>query len=308
MVSDYYDLGGFGRPVSTASEEAQVWFDRGLVWCYGFNHEEAVRCFQRAVELDPDCAMAHWGIAYAIGPNYNKDWVAFDADELVDAVATAHAAVAKAVSLSDRADARGARADRGAATPVPRRHAGRGLRALERRLRRGHARGVRPVRGRSRRRHVVRRGAGGTHTVAAVGPPHRRAGRGRRHAGGAGRARAGHGRHRSAPPGSAAHLHPHDGDVAPPGAGDGRCRPAARAGARRRPPRAHADPHRRAVRAVSRRGQLERPGDRRRPQSIWSGRARSTSIRSIAVTTTTSRSTARCFWDSSSLRWRPPTS
>ena len=103
MLSDYYDLGGFGHPVSTTSAEAQTWFDRGLVWCYGFNHEEAVRCFQRAVEFDPDCSMAHWGIAYAIGPNYNKDWVAFDAAELVDAVATAHAAVATALSLSDRA-------------------------------------------------------------------------------------------------------------------------------------------------------------------------------------------------------------
>ena len=78
-MSDYYDLGGFGRPVSTTSAEAQLWFDRGLVWCYGFNHEEAVRCFGRAAELDPGCAMAHWGIAYAIGPNYNKDWDAFDA-------------------------------------------------------------------------------------------------------------------------------------------------------------------------------------------------------------------------------------
>ena len=102
-MSDYYDLGGFGHTVSTTSAEAQLWFDRGLVWCYGFNHEEAVRCFQRAVELDPDCAMAHWGIAYAIGPNYNKDWVAFEANELIDAVATAHAAVATAASLSERA-------------------------------------------------------------------------------------------------------------------------------------------------------------------------------------------------------------
>ena len=103
MLSDYYDLGGFGRPISTTSAEAQTWFDRGLVWCYGFNHEEAVRCFQRAVELDPDCAMAHWGIAYATGPTTTRTWVAFDAAELVDAVAMAHAAVATALSLSDRA-------------------------------------------------------------------------------------------------------------------------------------------------------------------------------------------------------------
>ena len=38
----------------------------------GYHHEEAVACFERALEHDPTCAMAHWGIAYAIGPNYNK--------------------------------------------------------------------------------------------------------------------------------------------------------------------------------------------------------------------------------------------
>jgi tetratricopeptide (TPR) repeat protein len=104
-VSDYYDLGSFGRPVSTTSAQAQRWFDRGLIWCYGFNHEEALRCFRRAAELDPACAMAHWGIAYAIGPNYNKDWVAFEAAELGDAVATAHGAVATALSLLEHATA-----------------------------------------------------------------------------------------------------------------------------------------------------------------------------------------------------------
>ena len=87
-MSDYYDLGGFGHTVSTTSAEAQLWFDRGLNWCYGFNHEEAVRCFERAVAADPDCAMAHWGIAYASGPNYNKPWEAFDAARAADALAT----------------------------------------------------------------------------------------------------------------------------------------------------------------------------------------------------------------------------
>ncbi|MGZ4173648.1 MAG: tetratricopeptide repeat protein [Solirubrobacteraceae bacterium] len=99
-MSDYYDLGSFGRPVSTTSPEAQRWFDRGLVWCYGFNHEEALRCFRRAVEADPGCGMAHWGVAYAIGPNYNRDWVAFEDDELADAVGTAHAALRTARALA----------------------------------------------------------------------------------------------------------------------------------------------------------------------------------------------------------------
>ncbi|MEU3897479.1 hypothetical protein [Streptomyces sp. NPDC045251] len=93
---DYYDLGTHGRPVTTSSPEAQRWFDRGLVWTYAFHHEEAVSCFEAAVAADPDCAMAHWGIAYALGPNYNKPWEAFDAEELTRTVDRTHAAVERA--------------------------------------------------------------------------------------------------------------------------------------------------------------------------------------------------------------------
>ena len=89
---DYFDLGSHHRPVTTASPEAQTWFDRGLVWTYGFHHEEAMRCFERAVEADPDCAMAHWGIAYASGPNYNKPWDAFDPASLSSSLTTAREA------------------------------------------------------------------------------------------------------------------------------------------------------------------------------------------------------------------------
>lgn len=69
---DYYDLGGFSYKVTTDSELAQVWFDRGLAMCFGFNHEEAVRCFEYALLEDPGMAMAHWGMAYAWGPNINN--------------------------------------------------------------------------------------------------------------------------------------------------------------------------------------------------------------------------------------------
>ncbi|MFG2323161.1 hypothetical protein OIE75_38150 [Streptomyces sp. NBC_01723] len=100
---DYYDLGVHGRPVTTSSPEAQRWFDRGLVWTYAFHHEEAVACFERALAADPDCAMAHWGIAYALGPNYNKPWEAFDADELTRTVDRAHAAVEHAHAKAGRA-------------------------------------------------------------------------------------------------------------------------------------------------------------------------------------------------------------
>ncbi len=64
-------IGMHQHPVTTNSAEAQVFFNQGLNWLYAFNHDEAVRAFTRATELDPDCAMAWWGIAYAQGPNYN---------------------------------------------------------------------------------------------------------------------------------------------------------------------------------------------------------------------------------------------
>ena len=79
-MNDYYDLGTFTRKVSTTSEEAQRWFDRGLTWNYGYHHEEAIECFSRALENDPGCVMARWGIAYASGPNYNKQWPDCDPD------------------------------------------------------------------------------------------------------------------------------------------------------------------------------------------------------------------------------------
>lgn len=93
---DYYDLGTYSRPVTTSSPEAQTWFDRGLIWTYAFNHEEAVACFEAAAAADPDCAMAYWGIAYALGPNYNKPWEFFDSEDLMRTVDRTHAAVEKA--------------------------------------------------------------------------------------------------------------------------------------------------------------------------------------------------------------------
>jgi tetratricopeptide (TPR) repeat protein len=85
----YYNLGAYHRQIETPSPQAQVWFDRGMVWAYAFNHEEAVRCFDRALELDPDLAIARWGVAYSIGPNYNKAWEAFDPVDLAASLARA---------------------------------------------------------------------------------------------------------------------------------------------------------------------------------------------------------------------------
>lgn len=91
MTADeqYFDLGSYRRPVDTSSVQAQIWFDRAMVWAYAFNHEEAVRCFERALELDQDLAIAHWGIAYSVGPNYNKAWEAFDPIDLSSSLARA---------------------------------------------------------------------------------------------------------------------------------------------------------------------------------------------------------------------------
>src|SRR5688500_475100 len=66
----------FGRhhhPIRTSNAEAQKMFDQGLAQAFGFNHEAAVRSFERAAELDPSAAMPHWGRAWALGPNYNLD-------------------------------------------------------------------------------------------------------------------------------------------------------------------------------------------------------------------------------------------
>ena len=97
-----FDLGSHSRPITTSSPEAQLWFDRGLVWTYGFNHEEAVFCFTRAAEIDPDCAMAYWGIAYAVGPNYNKPWEAFDEVETSKSLSRAYHETMRAAALASR--------------------------------------------------------------------------------------------------------------------------------------------------------------------------------------------------------------
>ena len=74
-------LGDDSRPITCRSAKAQVWFDRGLLWTYGFNHEEAARCFKKAIDVDADCAMAYWGLAYVKGPFINKTWDLFTNQE-----------------------------------------------------------------------------------------------------------------------------------------------------------------------------------------------------------------------------------
>lgn len=87
-------LGTHRHPVSTRKAEAQRFFDQGLRLTYGFNHEESIRSFQRAAELDPEMAMAWWGVAYALGPNINID-VDLEREK------AAYDAIQKALSLSE---------------------------------------------------------------------------------------------------------------------------------------------------------------------------------------------------------------
>ncbi|MGI9005211.1 MAG: hypothetical protein ACR2FU_03270 [Streptosporangiaceae bacterium] len=98
-MAGYFDLGSYERPVTTASPQAREWFRRGLIWVYGFNHEEAAGCFERAIQADPGCALARWGLAYALGPNYNKPWEAFDPADRTASGSKAYAATAAAAEL-----------------------------------------------------------------------------------------------------------------------------------------------------------------------------------------------------------------
>jgi tetratricopeptide (TPR) repeat protein len=91
-------LGDLHHPVTTSSPEAQKFFDQGLRLIFAFNHEEAARSFQHAAELDPKMAMAYWGIAESVGPNYNDP-----ADP--DRFKQAHEAIQKASELATSASA-----------------------------------------------------------------------------------------------------------------------------------------------------------------------------------------------------------
>ena len=78
----YDGLGSYSRKITTKSAEAQRYFHQGLGFLHGFNHRAAIRGFQQAAELDPQCAMAHWGVALACGPHINSIAVPAAAAEL----------------------------------------------------------------------------------------------------------------------------------------------------------------------------------------------------------------------------------
>ena len=100
-MADYYALGSFTWPISTSKPDAQRWFDRGIIWCFAYNHEEAIACFEKALEHDPKCALARFGIAYAMGPNYNRPWILFDPAAKEQALARAFDECQAALALKE---------------------------------------------------------------------------------------------------------------------------------------------------------------------------------------------------------------
>jgi pimeloyl-ACP methyl ester carboxylesterase len=94
LLSD--GLGNIDHPVTTTNAEAQKFFNQGLAYIYAFNHEESIKSFKRAAELDANLAMAYWGAALALGSNYN---VTADANQLKEAFAT----LQKAIQLAPKA-------------------------------------------------------------------------------------------------------------------------------------------------------------------------------------------------------------
>ena len=90
------EYGRAHHATSTKNSQAQQYFDQGMALYYGFNHEEAERCFAAAAQLDPKFAMAQWGIALAVGPNYNIDVDAERERKAFAAISQAHALAAGA--------------------------------------------------------------------------------------------------------------------------------------------------------------------------------------------------------------------
>ena len=80
------NLGSLHHPITTTSEQAQQYFDQGLRLVYAFNHEEAIRSFEAAVQQDPQAAMPYWGVALALGPNINSSMEKKDERRAVEMV------------------------------------------------------------------------------------------------------------------------------------------------------------------------------------------------------------------------------
>ena len=79
-----YNLGTYTRYITANNDDALQWFNKGLIWIYGFDLEMAARCFRQAIKHDENCAMAWWGLTYSSGIYYNKPWHRMQKDELAE--------------------------------------------------------------------------------------------------------------------------------------------------------------------------------------------------------------------------------
>jgi len=92
-------LGNIDHPVTTKNADAQRFFNQGLAYLYAFNHAEAINSFRHAAELDPEMAMAYWGVALGLGSNYN---VSADEAQLVEAYENLQKAIALAPKATEK--------------------------------------------------------------------------------------------------------------------------------------------------------------------------------------------------------------
>lgn len=82
----FKNIGTYRMKVTTSSKNARMFFDQGIIFTYGFNHGEAARSFREAIRLDSSFAMAYWGLAYTLGPNYNAPLDPSNRDEILWAI------------------------------------------------------------------------------------------------------------------------------------------------------------------------------------------------------------------------------
>ena len=87
-------LGDYHRSFTTSSDTARQYLNQGMIWLQAFNYDEAERSFREAARLDPDCAMAWWGVAQTAGPSYNHSQMTEErADKTWDAIREARARI-----------------------------------------------------------------------------------------------------------------------------------------------------------------------------------------------------------------------
>jgi tetratricopeptide (TPR) repeat protein len=113
-------IGTHSRKITGASAEGQRYFDQGVAFVTSFNHDESLRAMQHATKLDPECAMAWWGVALACSPHINGTGVSAErkrtaadalarAEKLATACTPAERALIGAMAQRFDPDAKGSR-------------------------------------------------------------------------------------------------------------------------------------------------------------------------------------------------------